>query len=74
MATAKELRELSDADLGAELASAKDELFKLRFRLATGQLENTGRIQTVKRDVARANTELRVREIAAYEAGKGASK
>jgi large subunit ribosomal protein L29 len=74
MAKASELRALSDVDLVSELANAKDELFKLRFRLATGQLDNNARITTVKRDVARINTELRVREIAAFEAAQGGTK
>jgi large subunit ribosomal protein L29 len=68
MADASELRELNDADLAQALADAKDDLFKMRFSLATGQQDNTARIRTVRRDVARIETELRTREIHAAEA------
>jgi large subunit ribosomal protein L29 len=63
-----ELRELDDAALLEQLAEAKDDLFKKRFQLATGQLENTATVVRIKRDIARINTELRHREIAAAEA------
>ena len=43
-------------ELAAKIAELKTELFNLRFRLATGQLENTMQIQVVKRDIARALT------------------
>ena len=68
MARAKTLTELSDNDLLGALNDAKEELFNLRFQLVTGQLDNYARIKQVKKDVARANTELRAREIAAAEA------
>ena len=68
MAKKKSLTELSDGDLLATLAEAKEELFNLRFQLVTGQLDNTSRIPAVRRDVARAMTELRAREISAAEA------
>ncbi len=61
-------RELDDASLVRALAETKEELFNLRFQLVTGQLDNTARIAEVRRDVARINTELRAREIAAAEA------
>jgi large subunit ribosomal protein L29 len=61
-------RELDDAGLVQALADAKEELFNLRFQHVTGQLENSSRIGQVRKDVARINTELRVREIAAAEA------
>ena len=64
----KTVRDLGDAELIDELAEEKDRLFKLRFQLATGQLENSARIQETKKDIARINTELRAREIAAAEA------
>jgi len=67
----KALTESTDAALINGLADAKRELFNLRFQLATGQLENTARIKEVKRDVARINTEIRAREIAAAEALAG---
>ncbi|MGD9793947.1 MAG: 50S ribosomal protein L29 [Acidimicrobiia bacterium] len=68
MAAADELRELDDASLLERLAEAKDDLFKRRFNLATGQLENTALIPRTKREIARINTELRAREIRAAEA------
>ncbi len=49
--------------LREELDKAKAELFNLRFQGATGQLENSGRIKVVKRDVARIMTVLREREL-----------
>ncbi|MCP3987947.1 MAG: 50S ribosomal protein L29 [Actinomycetia bacterium] len=61
------LLESSHASLVNGLADAKRELFNLRFQLATGQLENTARIKQVKKDIARLNTEIRAREIAAAE-------
>ncbi|GAV23830.1 50S ribosomal protein L29 [Carboxydothermus pertinax] len=61
---AKELRELTDAELNEKLANLKDELFKLRFQLSTGQLDNPARIREVRRDIARVNTILRERELA----------
>jgi large subunit ribosomal protein L29 len=59
--------DLSDAELVSRLAETKQELFNLRFQGATGQLENTARLGTLKRDVARINMLLRAREIAAAE-------
>lgn len=60
---ARELRELSDEELRKKLNDFKDELFKLRFQLATGQLDNPMRIREVKRTIARVKTILREREI-----------
>ena len=62
---AAELRELPDDELLARIDSAKEELFNLRFQLATGQLDNPTRIKVVRRDVARIATVLREREIEA---------
>ena len=62
---AGELRELSDTDLVDRLKESKEELFNLRFQMATSQLDNTARVTTVKKDIARVLTEQRVREIAA---------
>ena len=67
MATAQELRELSDTELVERLAETKQELFNLRFQHVTGQLDNTSRLGHVRKDVARINTLLREREIAAAE-------
>jgi large subunit ribosomal protein L29 len=62
---AAEIQEMSDADLAGKLKDARAELFNLRFQLATGQLDNPGRIPAVKKDIARLMTELRAREIKA---------
>ena len=70
MATAKELRELNDTELEHRLGEAKEELFNLRFQLATGQLDNPGRIAAVKKDIARLLTESRSREIKAAAESK----
>ena len=53
---ATELRELSDDELRGKLRELPEELFNLRFQLATGQIENVGRIRTVRRDIARLKT------------------
>jgi large subunit ribosomal protein L29 len=53
---AAELRDLSDEDLRGKLRELQEELFNLRFQLATGQIENVGRIRLVRRDIARLKT------------------
>jgi large subunit ribosomal protein L29 len=68
MAAKQGFRDLDDGSLIDRLRETKDELFKLRFQLATGQLSNYARIGQVRRDIARLETELRAREIAAAEA------
>ena len=65
---AKDLKDVNDGDLIEALNDSKEELFNLRFQLVTGQLDNYSRIKEVKKEVARAMTELRAREIAAAEA------
>ncbi len=60
-----EVRALSDAELQQKLEDARAELFNLRFQMATSQLDNTARVTTVKRDIARILTEMRARELAA---------
>lgn len=52
----KELRDLSDVELAKKIDDSKDELFKLRFQLATGQLDNPMQIKAVKRNIARLKT------------------
>jgi large subunit ribosomal protein L29 len=52
----KELRALNDAELVAQYNALKDELFNLRFQQATGQLSNTARLKTVKKEIARIKT------------------
>ncbi|MBP7331065.1 MAG: 50S ribosomal protein L29 [Desulfotomaculaceae bacterium] len=59
----KELRELTDAELGKKLTDSKDELFKLRFQMATGQLDNPMKLQEVRRKIARVKTIIREREL-----------
>jgi large subunit ribosomal protein L29 len=65
MATSKaaELRELPDDELVTRMEAGKEELFNLRFQLATGQLDNPARMTQVRHDVARIATVLREREI-----------
>ena len=62
---ANELRDMSAAELTKKLAELKEELFNLRFQLATGQLENTARIREVRKAIARMKTVIREREISA---------
>ena len=50
------IREMTDVELNLELDKMKQELFNLRFQNATNQLENTGRIKTVRRNIARIQT------------------
>jgi large subunit ribosomal protein L29 len=73
MAKSQNFTELGDAELVQKLAESKDEVLKLRFQLATGQQENTARLGAVKKDIARLNTVLRQREIAAAEALENAN-
>ncbi|HHY38809.1 MAG TPA: 50S ribosomal protein L29 [Clostridia bacterium] len=63
-----DLRELSSQELEQKIKNLKEELFNLRFQLATGQLENHMRIGQVKRDIARVKTILRERELRIKEA------
>ena len=62
------LTDLTLAELVAELRESKQEALNLRFRNATGQLENTAEITRVRRQIARINTLIRAREIAEAEA------
>jgi large subunit ribosomal protein L29 len=59
----KELREFSDEELRVQLKTLKEQLFRLRFQLATAQLDNPMRIRQVKKDIARVHTILREREL-----------
>jgi large subunit ribosomal protein L29 len=68
MAKDTEYRNLDDDALVQELAEVKDALFKLRFQNATGQLDDVSALKKQRKQVARINTELRAREIAAAEA------
>ena len=55
----KEIRELTTAEMLDKEKQLKEELFNLRFQLATGQLENTARIKEVRKSIARIKTVLR---------------
>ncbi len=63
----KDLRTLDDDQLIDQLSETKTELFNLRFQFVTGQLESPAQMTKAKRQVARINTILREREIAAAE-------
>ena len=58
-----ELRELTDDELIERLRESKEELFNLRFQMATGQLPNNRRLRTVRNEIARVYTILREREL-----------
>ena len=57
-----EFHNMTDVELDKKLKDLKSELFNLRFRHASGQLENPLSIRTCKRDIARVNTEIRARQ------------
>ena len=59
----KELHNMTDEELNAKLGELKTQLFNLRFRHASGQLENPMTIASCKKDIARVNTVLREREL-----------
>ena len=61
--TASELRELTEEELVLRLKESKEELFNLRFQMATGQLDNNRRLRTVRHDIARIYTVQREREL-----------
>jgi len=58
-----EIKEMSETELDTKLAGLKDELFNLRFQMATGQCENPMKIKEVKKSIARIKTIQRQREI-----------
>ena len=66
--TAAELRELTNEELVLRVREAKEELFNLRFQMATGQLDNNRRLRTVRHDIARIYTIMRERELGITEA------
>ena len=61
--TRGELRELTEDELTTRLRESKEELFNLRFQMATGQLANNRRLRTVRQEIARVYTVLREREL-----------
>lgn len=60
---ASEFRNLTTAEIEQKVSAFKEELFNLRFQLATGQLDNPTQIGRVRKDIARAKTVLREREL-----------
>lgn len=58
-----ELRDLTDAELNKKFEESKDELFKLRFQMATGQLDNPMKLKECRRKIARVKTIIREREL-----------
>ncbi|MEO3947989.1 MULTISPECIES: 50S ribosomal protein L29 [Gorillibacterium] len=60
---ASDLRNLTSAEIEQKVAGFKEELFNLRFQLATGQLDNPTQIRNVRKEIARAKTILREREL-----------
>ena len=67
MTKASELRELNDIELANRARELREALFNLRFQNATGQLDNSAQIGQIRKDVARCESLLREREIAAAE-------
>ena len=61
----KHIQAMSAEELAKKLEEGRAELFNLRFQMATSQLDNTARVKTVKKDIARVLTEQRARQIAA---------
>ncbi|WP_067543729.1 50S ribosomal protein L29 [Nocardia crassostreae] len=70
---AAELRELTEEELVQKLRDSKEELFNLRFQMATGQLQNNRRLRMVRHEIARIYTVMRERELglATGPEGKG---
>jgi len=66
-----QIRQLSDEEIQAKLKEFKEELFNLRFQLATGQLDNPMRLRAVRKDIARVKTIQRERQIAALRRAQG---
>ena len=58
----KDIQAMSDDELAKKLEEGRSELFNLRFQMATSQLDNTARVKTVKKDIARVLTEQRARQ------------
>lgn len=59
----KEVRDMTNDELRLRLTSLKEELFNLRFQLATGQLDNSMRVRDVRQSIARVKTIIREREL-----------
>ncbi|MCI0636895.1 MAG: 50S ribosomal protein L29 [Actinobacteria bacterium] len=70
MANIRELRDLGEPELLERLDQDKEELFNLRFQLATGQLDNPMRIKEVRHEIAQILTIMRERELEEQEAAR----
>jgi large subunit ribosomal protein L29 len=70
MTRPSELRDMDDRELLERLEASKEELFNLRFQMATGQLDDPMLIKATRHDIARILTVLRERELEALEAGE----
>jgi large subunit ribosomal protein L29 len=64
-----ELKEMPVSELTERLENTREELFNMRFQLATGQLDNYRRVRWLRRDIARVKTVLRERELASEGEG-----
>lgn len=65
-----EVHALDEAALETKLKESRAELFNLRFRLATGQMDDANKIGRVKKDIARLQTEIRSRQLAAAKSAE----
>jgi large subunit ribosomal protein L29 len=63
----KKIREMTEAELNAELKKKKNELFNLRFQHVTGQLDNPIKMRDVKKEIARVKTIMREKELKAQQ-------
>ena len=66
---AEKVRELSGEELAAQVRDIESQIWKLRFQSATGQTEGVGKIRSLRRDIARAKTILRERELGERHGG-----
>jgi len=64
-----DLKEMPVSELTERLENTREELFNMRFQLATGQLDNYRRVRLLRRDIARVKTVLRERELASEGEG-----
>ncbi|MBZ5499602.1 MAG: 50S ribosomal protein L29 [Acidobacteriia bacterium] len=71
---ASQMRDMSREDLVLEAAALREQLFKLRFQAAAGQLESASRMRVVRKDIARVKTILREMELADEAKRQGAGK
>jgi large subunit ribosomal protein L29 len=70
----KEIRALQTGEIETKLDDAREELYKLRFQIATGSLTDTSRMRVIKRDIARLLTIIRERQLAAALQGAPAQE